>query len=129
MINTGMAITMDIGSPTTIHPSNKQDVGDRLARLALAKDYNKDILASGLLYQSYRVQEGKVVIDFIYDKGLMSYKSSLAGFEFAGEDQIYVSAEAKIVNNQVIAWSDLVSDPKYVRYGWRDYFEGTLFNG
>ena len=97
--------------------------------MALAKDYNKDILASGLLYQSYRVQEGKVVIDFIYDKGLMSYKSSLAGFEFAGEDQIYVSAEAKIVNNQVIAWSDLVSDPKYVKYGWRDYFEGTLFNG
>ena len=124
-----MAITMDIGSPTTIHPSNKQDVGDRLARLALANDYNKDILASGPLYKSHSVKEGKVVIDFTYGEGLMSHKSSLTGFELAGEDQVYVSAEAKIINDQVIAWSDLVFDPKYVRYGWKDYFEGTLFNG
>ena len=129
VINTGMAITMDIGSPTTIHPSNKQDVGDRLARLALANDYNRDILASGPLYKSHSVKEGKVVIDFTYGQRLMSHKSSLTGFELAGEDQIYVSAEAKIINDQVIAWSDLVFDPKYVRYGWRDYFEGTLFNG
>jgi sialate O-acetylesterase len=63
--NTGMAITMDIISPTTIHSSNKQDVGDRLARLVLANDYNKDILASGPLYKSYNVKKGKVVIDFI----------------------------------------------------------------
>lgn len=59
-----MAITMDIISPTTIHSSNKQDVGDRLARLVLANDYNKDILASGPLYKSYNVKKGKVVIDF-----------------------------------------------------------------
>ena len=97
--------------------------------MALANDYDKDILASGPLYKGHSVKEDKVFIDFIYNKGLMSKIANLKGFELAGDDQIYVSAEAKIVNDQVIAWSDLVSDPKHVRYGWRDYFEGTLFNG
>ena len=128
VINTGMAITMDIGSPTTIHPPNKQDVGDRLARLALANDYDKDILASGPLYKSHEIREGKISINFMHNKGLMINVDNPTGFELAGEDLIYVTAEAKIVNNQVIVWSDLISDPKYVRYGWKDYFSGTLFN-
>ena len=97
--------------------------------MTLRYTYNKDILASGPLYKSHSVKQGKVVIDFTYGQGLMSYKSSLTGLELAGEDQVYVSAEVKIINDQVIAWSDLVFDPKYVRYRWKDYFEGTLFNG
>ena len=49
--NTGMAIAMDIGTSKSIHPGNKQDVGKRLALLALDKDYEYDIISSGPLYK------------------------------------------------------------------------------
>ncbi|MEA3366342.1 MAG: sialate O-acetylesterase, partial [Candidatus Hydrogenedentes bacterium] len=52
--NTGMAVIIDIGDPDNIHPKNKQDVGKRLAAWTLAKDYNKDVVASGPLYRSAR---------------------------------------------------------------------------
>ena len=50
-----MAITLDIGEKNDIHPANKQDVGLRLARLALANDYKLDVIASGPLYKSKKI--------------------------------------------------------------------------
>ena len=64
---TGMAITLDIGEKNDIHPANKQDVGLRLARLALANDYGKlDVIASGPLYKSKKIYDNYIDVYFDY---------------------------------------------------------------
>lgn len=126
--NTGMAITMDIGHASSIHPGNKQDVGDRLARLALANDYTKDIIASGPLYKNHTVKGNTLIIEFQYAEGLTSKDSEFSGFEIAGDDKVFVPSTATIVDNKVEVAAANLSNPKYVRYAWKDYFEGTLFN-
>ena len=126
--NTGMAVTMDIGNFTNIHPANKQEVGARLAGLALANDYGKQLVASGPLYKSFEKSENKLILDFDYKgTGLMA-KESLSKFEIAGADKIFVSAVAKIVDNKVLVFAASIAQPEYVRYAWRDNGIATLFN-
>jgi len=129
--NTGMAVTSDIGNPNNIHPSNKQDVGLRLALWALAKTYGKDsIVYSGPLYNKIDIQGNKAVISFSYaESGLIAKGGPLNYFEIAGEDQKYYPAKAEIKGQTVEVWSDKVSIPAAVRFGWEDIAETNLFNG
>ena len=125
---TGMAIIMDIGEKDDIHPTNKQDVGDRLALLALDKDYGQDLVSSGPLYKSHTIFPTYVEVDFdSKGTGLMA-QNTLDGFEVAGSDGIFYPATASIVNNKVKVSSTKVSNPKEVRYGWKNWIVGTLFN-
>ena len=125
---TGMAIIMDIGEKDDIHPTNKQDVGDRLALLALDKDYGQDLVSSGPLYKSHTIFPTYVEVDFdSKGTGLMA-QHTLDGFEVAGSDGIFYPATARIVNNKVKVSSTKVSNPKDVRYGWKNWIVGTLFN-
>ena len=126
--NTGMAVTMDIGNFTNIHPANKQDVGSRLAGLALANDYGKQLVASGPLYKSFEKSENKLILDFDYKGTGLMVKGSLSGFEIAGADKKYVSAVAKIVDNKVQVFAASIVKPEYARYAWRDNGIATLFN-
>ena len=127
--NTGMAVTMDIGDSISIHPGNKQDVGDRLARLALFNDYGADIVASGPLYKSHTISGNKIILEFdLFGSELMARDSGLTGFEVAGVDKVYVPATAKIVKDKIEVFSPAIKKPKFVRYAWRDYIVGTLFN-
>jgi len=126
---TGMAITMDIGEEDDIHPANKQDVGKRLARLALANVYGKsEVLASGPLYKSQQLYPFYIDLDFDYVGSGLKAKGVLRGFEIAGEDGVFHPAIAKIIDNKVRVTSKKVKNPKRVRYGWENYFEATLFN-
>ena len=126
---TGMVVTLDIGNPINIHPANKQDVGTRLAGLALANDYGKDLVASGPLYTQVTKSGDKLIIEFDHvGSGLMASDTGLSGFEVAGTDKIYVSAQAKIVGNKVEVIHPSVAFPEYVRYAWRDDSVATLFN-
>lgn len=125
---TGMAIILDIGEKDDIHPSNKQDVGDRLALLALDKDYGYDLVSSGPLYKSHEVFSTHIEVDFdAKGTGLIS-KGTLVGFEIAGNDGVFHPASASIVNNKVRVRSNQISTPKAVRYGWKNWIVGTLFN-
>ncbi len=126
--NTGMAVLLDIGEKDNGHPPNKQDVGKRLALLALNRDYNYNIVDSGPLYSKHKSKKGSIEISFDHvGSGLMA-KGDLDGFEIAGEDNIFYPAIAKILNNKVKVSSSIVKKPKNVRYGWKNYFEATLFN-
>jgi len=60
---TGMVVTLDIGNPKNIHPANKQDVGSRLAGLAMANDYGKDLVASGPLYKGFKTENSKLPLE------------------------------------------------------------------
>ena len=129
--NTGMAVTMDIGNPGNIHPSDKQDVGKRLSLWALAKTYNqKDIAYSGPLYKSMQASGSQLTVTFTNtDKGLTTNGKQLSAFELAGADGIWHPAQATIEGDKVVVKSEEVSGPKNVRYAFSAAAEGTLFNG
>jgi len=126
---TGMVVTLDIGEINDIHPSNKHDVGNRLAGLALAKDYGKLIVASGPLYKSHQISGNKLLLEFDFiGSGLMPKGSKLLEFEIAGDNKNYVPAEAMVVGNKVHIFSSSIPKPIYARYAWKDSSPASLFN-
>ncbi|MFK8009282.1 MAG: GDSL-type esterase/lipase family protein [Saprospiraceae bacterium] len=126
---TGMVVTLDIGNNKNIHPSNKQDVGRRLAGLALSNDYGKKIISSGPLYKSHTIKQKNIFLTFDFiGSGLMAKNTNLIGFEIAGADRIFVTADAKIIGNRIQVSAKSISKPKFVRYAWRDTSEASLFN-
>lgn len=126
--NTGMAVTTDIGNGEDIHPKNKQDVGGRLANIALAKVYNTKIDYSGPLYKSYSIKENVVKISFDFNENIKAKNSELKGFSIAGADKKFYWAMAKIVNGKVEVYAQDVPNPVAVRYNWADNPDGNLTN-
>ena len=131
MPHTGMAVTVDISNIADIHPKNKQDVGKRLARWALAKDYGKDDLVySGPLYKEMKTDGNKIRLEFEHvGGGLVSRdQKPLANFQVAGEDKKFVDAKAEIDGSAVVVSADGVEKPVAVRFGWAETAEPNLSN-
>ncbi len=144
--NTGMAVAIelaDANNPGDIHPKNKFDVGERLALWALAKDYGKkDLVYSGPLYKSMKIETGKIRIEFdSTGSGLMVGKKEgrnpaveekdgkLKRFAIAGEDKKWVWADAVIDGNTVVVSSPEVPQPVAVRYAYSMHPAGcNLYN-
>lgn len=126
--NTGMAVTTDIGSGEDIHPKNKQDVGGRLANIALAKVYDTKIEYSGPIYKSYKIENNTVVLDFNFNTDIKAKEGVLKGFSIAGSDQKFYRADAKIVKGKVVVHAQNVPNPAAVRYNWADNPNGNLTN-
>jgi sialate O-acetylesterase len=128
--NTGMAVIIDIGEANDIHPTNKQDVGKRLALWALAKTYGKQLEYSGPLYQLMEVKGNQAILHFEHTAGGLVAKDGeqLKGFAIAGADKKFVWADAKIEGNKVIVSSDKVAEPVAVRYAWADNPVCNLYN-
>jgi sialate O-acetylesterase len=121
--NTGVGINIDLGEWNDIHPLNKKPVGERLALQAMKITYGeKDLLASGPIRKSARLEDGKIIISFDnVGSGLVSGNGEeISHFAIAGEDGIYEWAKAEIRNNEVVVWNDKVSKPVSVRYAWAD---------
>jgi sialate O-acetylesterase len=127
--HTGMAVTMDIGNPDDIHPTNKRDVGKRLALWALAKDYGKELVFSGPIYRKQSIEDNRIRIYFnCTGSGLVAEGGPLTHFEIAGEDQVYHPALAVIEGETVVVSASEVPSPVAVRYGWSNIAEPNLFN-
>lgn len=130
--NTGMAVTTDIGEATDIHPRNKQDVGHRLAAVALHNTYGKKMGAVGPAFKSIKIEGNRIRISFSdIGSGLFIKDGSgnLSGFDIAGEDRKFKVAKAIIEGNEVIVYQDEVSKPVAVRYNWADFAgDGNLYN-
>ena len=153
LTNTGQAILIDLGESDDIHPRNKKDPGERLALIALAKDYGKAIPYSGPVLDSMKIEAGKAILSFkptegglvarplpqTYDVELRFNKtaplvrntpaSQLEGFAICGEDRKWVWADARIEGNTVIVSSEKVPSPVAVRYAWADNPTCNLYNG
>ncbi len=129
---TGEAVITDIGDANDIHPRNKQDVGLRLALIALNKDYGKkDIVYSGPTFKSMEVIGNKAVISFNnVAKGLKSTSKYgyIEGFAIAGADNKFAWAQAYIDGDKVVVYSDNVANPVSVRYSWSNNPDVNLFN-
>jgi sialate O-acetylesterase len=130
--HTAMVVAIDLGEWNDIHPGNKKPIGDRLALAARAIAYGeRDVVYSGPVYRSHEVEGNRIWINFTgVGTGLISIDgASLTQFEVAGADKKFVWAKAKIEDNKVVVWSDLVSTPMYVRYAWADNPAGAnLYN-
>ncbi|WP_139957432.1 sialate O-acetylesterase [Flavicella sediminum] len=129
--NTGMVVTNDIGSIDCIHPPKKKQVGERLAYWALANDYGfSGVEFSGPVYKSKQIKGAKIYLNFEYaPNGLTSLDKEFTDFEIAGADNQYYEANVKLTKKgSLYVWSDKVKQPKNVRYGWKSYIEGSLYN-
>ena len=149
--NTGMAVLIDIGFEKDIHPTDKEDVGSRLALWALAQTYGHKLEDSGPLYQSMKVEGNKIRVAFSHSGTLTAKElpdnyqpqtvkpdtvplmkplpdSPLQGFEISGSDGKFVWAHASIEGNTVVVSSQNVSRPTAVRYAWADNPTCNLYN-
>ncbi len=130
--NTGMVVTLDIGEKNSIHPPKKKEVGKRLALWALAKNYGiEGIGYTAPVYKSMKVTEDGVVelsFDHLGKSGISMINQNLKYLEIAGEDKVFHTAKAKILNQgkSVKVWSDNVKNPVAVRYCFKNWCEGTL---
>ncbi|WP_026810565.1 sialate O-acetylesterase [Arenibacter latericius] len=128
--NSGVVITMDLGEENFIHPPKKKEVADRLLFIALNQTYGyKTIDGAAPIFKSQRIRDGGLVLEFKNaETGLYSYEK-LDGFEIAGDDKIFYPANATIVKGkEVFVKSDKVTNPIAVRYAWRNWVVGTLYD-
>jgi len=128
--NTGMVVTLDIASIKTIHPSDKQDVGLRLALWALAKNYHKKVDYSGPIYKSMKIHGGKAILSFEYAGDGLVVKDTTGenNFLIAGEDSVFHKAEVRVEGKSLVVYSNDVKKPRAVRYAWTNKAVATLFN-
>lgn len=128
--NSGIAITMDVGDDYSIHPPKKKEVADRLLFNALNQTYGyKSVDYAAPIFDSQEIKDGGIIVKFKNaERGLYSY-NELEGFEIAGEDKVFYPANAKIVNHKdILVKSENVLNPVAVRYAWRNWIVGTLYD-
>ncbi len=128
--NSGMAVTMDIGEDYCIHPPKKKEVADRLLFNALHKTYGMETIdCVGPTFASFEAQEGGLLLKFDNaETGLFTY-DGLQDFEIAGKDKVFYPADATIIDRKnVLVKSAKVPNPAAVRYAWRNWVSGTLYD-
>lgn len=148
--NTAMAVTIDIGNPNDVHPTNKRDVGHRLAVAARATVYSENVEFSGPLFRQATREEHALRVWFDHAEGLQAKPAAapaltaqaaspqaatpqasaatLTGFEIAGADGKFVPAEARIDGSTVVVSNAAIANPVAVRYGWANSPECNLQN-
>ena len=129
--NTGMVVAIDIGEWNDIHPLDKKDVGYRFALAAEKLAYGDNIVYSGPIYKSMKIDGNKIILSFTHTgSGLIAKgDNKLKYFAIAGNNKKFVWANAKIENNKVVVWNDKVKNPVAVRYAWADNPDGAnLYN-
>lgn len=127
--NSGIAVTTDIGSNKTIHPPDKTKIAERLLRAALAQTYHQKESYLGPELKSMKIRGNKALLSFRHGKGLVLKDTGTANFEIAGKDSVFHKAKAEIVKGKLEVSSAQVSEPQAVRYAFKNYAEGNLFNG
>ncbi|WP_340114673.1 sialate O-acetylesterase [Maribellus mangrovi] len=127
--NSGMAVLMDLGEETCIHPKRKKEGGERLALWALAKTYGfRDFSYQSPSYNAIEVKGSQVIVSFNNAaNGLTTFGKELSGFEIAGENKVFYPATAFLRTKSVILSSPRVEKPVAVRYCFKDFEFGNLF--
>ena len=127
--NTGEALAIDIGNPLDVHPTNKQEVGHRLALAARVLTYGEKLEYSGPAFREMTVMGPRAQLWFDHvGGGLQAKGGTLTSFWIAGADRKFVQAQAKIEGESIIVTSPEVPEPVAVRYAWQDDPAVTLYN-
>lgn len=123
---TGMAVTIDVGEPDDVHPKNKQDVGKRLARVALAQTFKKAAPASGPIFSEAKFANDQVRVSFKSTGKLQIKEAEPNGFEMAGADRQFFPAKVQLEEDILVISSPSVPKPVAVRYAFRNAPPSTL---
>lgn len=129
--NCGMVTTTDIGTAETIHPADKLTVSKRLLNWALVKNYGYEgVACEAPRYKEMMIEADKINISFYgTENGLTTYGKEFTNLEIAGEDKIFYVAQGKIETNKTLTvWSNQVSKPLAVRYAYKEFVQGELYN-
>ncbi len=125
---TGRAVAIDLGEAKEIHYSNKQEVGRRLALVALNQQYSEKIEYSGPQYQNMKVEGGALRLNFTHAAGMKAKGGDLKGFAIAGADDEFSWANAHVDGDDIILSSPAVAAPTQARYDWASNPIGNLVN-
>lgn len=129
--HTGMVVTTDLADDLNdIHPTYKWEVGRRLALIALSKDYNKNLVYSGPVFEKAKIERNKIEIKFSNTgSGLVSNDHQpLTWFSIAGADEKFIPAKAIIEKDKIVVWNNEIKSPRYVRFAWNEAAQPNLFN-
>jgi sialate O-acetylesterase len=130
VVNTGMAVTLDVGQRDNVHPPDKQTVGARLALAARALAYGEATLPfNGPLYRQTTREGGSLRVWFDHAEGLHSSGAAVLGFEVSGADGHWVPATASVQGTSVVVSAPEVTEPAQVRYAWQGFTDANLYNG
>jgi sialate O-acetylesterase len=128
--NSGLAVTIDTGEPDNIHPIDKAIVGERLAYVALARQYGEKIACEGPTFKWLSHDKGTLVLRFDHaDGGLVVKGDRPMEFTIAGKDRKWYQADAKIEGDTIIVASPSVPEPEAARYAWQSFPVANLYNG
>jgi sialate O-acetylesterase len=126
--HTAMAVSLDVGNPTNVHPADKQTVAARLALAARAIVYGERIEYGSPLFREATTQQGAMRVWFDNANGLNVHSGTPLGFEVAGDDRHFVPANAKIEGDTVLVEAPGVPNPRFVRYAWSNVVDQSLYN-
>ena len=128
---TGMVVTNDIGNVKDIHPKNKQEVGRRLALLALVGTYGRpDVVASGPVVKSMAIEGDTIRLSFDHVGGGLAAKDDqpLSWFEIIGRETDFEKATATIDGDTLVVSAPNVTEPMAVRFAWHKLAEPNFMN-
>ena len=137
--NTAMAVSLDVGDVSNVHPADKQTVGARLALAARGMVYHTSSGYSGPVFRQATIETGGVRVWFDAASGGLRTEAGSTGevrlpgsfesaFELAGDDHKFVRAHAVLDGETVLVTSTAVRNPRYVRYAWANESKGGLYN-
>jgi len=137
--HTGMAVAIDLGDPTNIHPPYKLALSDRLVFAARKVAYSEDVVSSGPTFESFRIDDDRAVVAFTHTGSGLTVRDvtlagrklpadKLVGFQIAGSDEQFHEADAIIEGDTVLVSSLAVNVPVAVRYAWRGFPYANLYN-
>jgi sialate O-acetylesterase len=128
--NTHLVVSFDTSGPNAeLDPPFKQEIGHRLATIALSKIYKQRTPLQELFYHSMCIQSDKIAISFTPAKGTLSDLPNIGGFAIAGPDKKFYWADATSKDRKtVLVSSSHVPNPVAVRYAWADNPSGNLYS-
>lgn len=124
--HTGMVVTIDVGNPNNIHPTNKQPVGHRLALLALEQIYTQPVTATGPVLIGQQLRGHRVCLEF--DQTVVLESGEADGFELAGQDGRFLPAHAIPEGKALWLENSSIEEPVFARYAWANNPNACLFN-
>lgn len=126
--NTGMAVTMDLGNPNDIHPTDKYNVAKRMLPIVKAMVYGENIIHKSPVYKSHKVVGSDIFITFDNSGGGLKAVKDITEFEIAAEDKIYKAATAVVLpDNRIKLSNATIPNPLYVRYAFRNNSTISIF--